>query len=416
MLVSRHLTGQHRQNARTKLHDPGDQKGPSEEGGEDAAGRPRRPLRDGSAGIRLHRHHYLPLFRGPHAHLDQRQARGRLSVSVLHQAGRRPRRGRLRPSAAPRRADGICAEVAASALAARLPRERARPARDGLRPHRGDDGAGRPGAVDPLRADARIWPRPRSENCVATRPILTLENPRLRMKSVKVKRVDRSIQTLIDDMIETMRAAEGVGLAAPQVGVLLRVIVCEYADEETEELHQTVLINPEILAKEGEWMAEEGCLSIPGYVGTVPRAVRVSVKGKDRTGKDVRIKTDGPLAHILQHEIDHLDGILFIDYLKSLDELREVEPGSRRRRRRTPRVLDEETPPSEEPETGADHPEEGKAQPESNAAGRAEASATASGSAAPSSARARAGGSGGRSRARTRSCFCGTSCDERAWT
>ncbi len=251
---------------------------------------------------------------------------------------------------------------------------------------------------------------------MATRPILTLENPRLRMKSVKVKRVDRSIQTLIDDMIETMRAAEGVGLAAPQVGVLLRVIVCEYADEETEELHQTVLINPEILAKEGEWMAEEGCLSIPGYVGTVPRAVRVSVKGKDRTGKDVRIKTDGPLAHILQHEIDHLDGILFIDYLKSLAELREVEPGSRRRRRRTPRVLDEETPPSEEPETGADHPEEGKAQPESNAAGRAEASATASGSAAPSSARARAGGSGGRSRARTRSCFCGTSCDERAWT
>jgi peptide deformylase len=159
------------------------------------------------------------------------------------------------------------------------------------------------------------------------------------MKSIKVKRVDRPIQSLIDDMIDTMRSAEGVGLAAPQIGVLLRVIVCEYADEETDELHQTVLVNPEIIEKEGEWMAEEGCLSIPGYVGTVPRAVSFSVKGKDSNGKDVRIKTDGPLAHILQHEIDHLDGILYIDYLDSLDELREVEPGRKRRRR--PRNADE---------------------------------------------------------------------------
>jgi peptide deformylase len=157
------------------------------------------------------------------------------------------------------------------------------------------------------------------------------------MKSVKVKRVDRSIQKLIDDMIETMRDAEGIGLAAPQIGVLLRVVVCEYADDETEELHQTVLINPEIINKEGEWMAEEGCLSIPGYVGTVPRAVKVTVKGKDRNGKDVKIKTDGALAHIVQHETDHLDGVLYIDYLDSMDELREVEPNrKRRRRRRTP--------------------------------------------------------------------------------
>src|SRR5437762_3593223 len=153
------------------------------------------------------------------------------------------------------------------------------------------------------------------------------------MKSIKVKRVDKSIQSLVDDMIETMRNAEGVGLAAPQIGVLLRVIVCEYFDEDADEMQQTVLINPEFLSREGEWMADEGCLSIPGYVGTVPRAVKVSVKGKDRTGKDVRIKTDGPLAHILQHEIDHLDGVLYIDYLESLDELREVEPGRKRRRR-----------------------------------------------------------------------------------
>jgi len=169
---------------------------------------------------------------------------------------------------------------------------------------------------------------------VAVRPILTYENSRLRMKAIKVKRIDAAIQNLIDDMIDTMRAAEGIGLAAPQIGVLLRVIVAEYVDEETEELHQTVLVNPEIVSKEGEWMAEEGCLSIPGYVGTVPRAVRVTVKGKNRSGKDIRIKTDGTLAHILQHEIDHLDGVLYIDYLKSLDELRKVEPGTRRRRRK----------------------------------------------------------------------------------
>ncbi len=169
---------------------------------------------------------------------------------------------------------------------------------------------------------------------MAVREILTSENPRLRMRSVKVKNVDRSIQTLIDDMIETMREAQGVGLAAPQVGVLLRVIVAEYADEETEELHQTVLINPEITSREGEWMAEEGCLSVPGYVGTVPRARRITVKGKDRHGRDVKLKTDGTLAHILQHEIDHLDGVLYIDYLDSLDDLQEVEKSTRRRRSR----------------------------------------------------------------------------------
>ena len=172
---------------------------------------------------------------------------------------------------------------------------------------------------------------------MAARTILTYENPRLRMKSIRVKRVDQSIQTLVDDMIETMHTAEGAGLAAPQIGVLLRVIVAEYTEDESEEVHQTVLINPEILSKEGEWMAEEGCLSIPGYVGTVPRAERVVVRGKDRKGKAVRIKTDGRLAHILQHEIDHLDGVLYIDYLKSMDELRKIDEETRRGRRRRAR-------------------------------------------------------------------------------
>jgi len=181
---------------------------------------------------------------------------------------------------------------------------------------------------------------------VSVREILTSENPRLRMRSVKVKTVDRSVQTLVDDMIETMREAQGIGLAAPQVGVLLRVVVAEYADEETEEIHQTVLINPEITAREGEWMAEEGCLSVPGYVGTVPRARWIAVKGKDRNGRDVKIKTDGTLAHILQHEIDHLDGVLYIDYLDSLDDLHEVETTTRRRRGRRAQ------PPDEDDEAG----------------------------------------------------------------
>src|SRR5437867_6873675 len=172
------------------------------------------------------------------------------------------------------------------------------------------------------------------------------------MKSVRVKRMDSSIQALIDDMIETMRTAEGIGLAAPQVGVLLRVIVAEYQEEEDEEPNQTVLINPEITAKEGEWMAEEGCLSIPGYVGTVPRAEKVTVKGKTRAGKDVRIKADGILAHILQHEIDHLDGVLYIDYLANLDELRKVEPGTKRRRGR--RGADEEDSDDTAPEAVAE--------------------------------------------------------------
>jgi peptide deformylase len=176
------------------------------------------------------------------------------------------------------------------------------------------------------------------------------------MKSIKVKRVGAPIQSLIDDMLETMRTEEGVGLAAPQIGVLLRVIVIEYAevdeDEETEQVYQAILITPEITAREGEWMADEGCLSVPGFVGTVPRALKVTVKGKDRKGKDVRIKAEGRLAHILQHEIDHLDGVLYFDYLDNgLEELRRPEALERRRRgrRRAAGEVDEE-PAVDEPE------------------------------------------------------------------
>jgi peptide deformylase len=151
------------------------------------------------------------------------------------------------------------------------------------------------------------------------REIVVVEDPRLRVKCPRVPKVDDSIRQLIDDMVDTMRDAPGIGLAAPQVGVLLRVIVCEVDDS----LH--VLVNPEIVRSEGEELGIEGCLSIPGYVGDVKRASRVTVKGKNRNGKDIRVKAEGLLARCLQHEIDHVDGVLFTDRLVSPESLRRVE-------------------------------------------------------------------------------------------
>lgn len=155
---------------------------------------------------------------------------------------------------------------------------------------------------------------------MAVREIVLLGDPVLRQKAKKVSRFDASIQELIDDMIETMRDAPGLGLAAPQVGVPLRIAVIE-VDEEV-----TVLCNPEITNMEGEYEPEEGCLSIPGYVANVKRAERIVVKAKNRRGRDFKLKADGLLAHVIQHEADHLDGILFIDHLSSLDLLRKVPP------------------------------------------------------------------------------------------
>ncbi len=153
---------------------------------------------------------------------------------------------------------------------------------------------------------------------MAVRPIVLLGDPILRQKAKRISRFDDSIQQLIDDMVETMRDAPGFGLAAPQVGVPLRICVIEVDDQ------LTVLCNPQILEMEGEHEPEEGCLSIPGYVANVKRALKVTVKAKNRRGKDIKIKADGLLAHVIQHEVDHLDGILFIDRLPSLDLLRKV--------------------------------------------------------------------------------------------
>lgn len=157
---------------------------------------------------------------------------------------------------------------------------------------------------------------------MAVLPILTQESPILRQRAKRVPRVDDGIRKLIDDMVETMIAAPGVGLAAPQVGVGWRVIVFKT----DQNLH--ILVNPEMVKSEGEQTGLEGCLSVPGYVGEVTRAMRVVARGLNRHGKMVRVKGDGLLARAIQHEIDHLDGILFTDRLTSLDTLRKVQPES----------------------------------------------------------------------------------------
>jgi peptide deformylase len=157
---------------------------------------------------------------------------------------------------------------------------------------------------------------------MALMPIITKEDPRLRVRAKRVSRVDDSVRRLMDDMVETMLAAPGVGLAATQVAVPLRVIVMKVDNQ------LYTLANPEVLRSSGEQIGFEGCLSVPGYIGEVARAERVVAKALNRNGKEVRIKGEGLLARAIQHEIDHLDGILFVDKLTSLDTLREVEVGS----------------------------------------------------------------------------------------
>src|SRR5579883_3429181 len=160
---------------------------------------------------------------------------------------------------------------------------------------------------------------------MAIRKIITSENPILRQKAKKIHRFDSSLQKLVDDMFETMHAAHGVGLAAPQIALSIRVFVAEYDDPETNAHYKVAMFNPEIVKAEGEELGTEGCLSIPGYVGeNIRRAGKVLVKGQDVRGKPIRIAAEGWFARVLQHEIDHLDGILFLDRLDRPEDLREV--------------------------------------------------------------------------------------------
>jgi peptide deformylase len=149
---------------------------------------------------------------------------------------------------------------------------------------------------------------------MALREVVTIPNEVLRRKAHKVTNFDKDLSKLVDDMFETMRQAPGVGLAAPQIDISQRVIVVEYAEEEDEKPKSFAVINPEIIKTSTETeMGIEGCLSIPNLVGEVERFSTVVVKGLNKQGKPVKIKSSGWLARIFQHEIDHLEGILFTD-------------------------------------------------------------------------------------------------------
>jgi peptide deformylase len=150
---------------------------------------------------------------------------------------------------------------------------------------------------------------------MALRDILEFPDPRLRTRAEPVTRFDAALGALIDDLLETMYAAPGIGLAATQVDVHKRLIVIDISKEHNEPL---VLINPEILAREGEAQTEEGCLSVPGIFDEVKRAATVRVRAQDRNGETFVHDYEDVLAVCVQHEMDHLEGRLFVDYLSDL--------------------------------------------------------------------------------------------------
>lgn len=156
---------------------------------------------------------------------------------------------------------------------------------------------------------------------MAVREIVTFPEAVLRQKAKPVEVFDENLRVLIDDMIDTMRDAPGVGLAAPQIGVSQRVIVIEFGDEEDDTIPKQVyvMVNPEITAQSGEMVSGiEGCLSVPGVVGEVDRAQVVTVRGQTREGKPLKIRAQGWLARIFQHEIDHINGVLYPDRAENL--------------------------------------------------------------------------------------------------
>jgi len=157
---------------------------------------------------------------------------------------------------------------------------------------------------------------------MAVRRIRTAPDPVLKRKAKKIHTIDGSVKKLIRDMLETMYAEPGrAGLAAPQVGVSLRVIVIGIPEAE-----EIVLVNPEIVRRRGGRIIDEGCLSVPGYFGQIERSESVTVKGRDQNGKEVRIKAEGLLAQALEHEIDHLNGKLYIDHPEVRETLHKVQP------------------------------------------------------------------------------------------
>ncbi len=159
------------------------------------------------------------------------------------------------------------------------------------------------------------------------REIITIPDPRLKIKAKKITSFDKDLHLLIDDMIETMREAPGVGLAAPQLGISQKIFVAEFGDETDEEVEPKVYIfvNPEITERSDDlMMGIEGCLSVPDYVGDVERHLAVTVKAQNKHGKTFKVKAEGWLARIFQHEIDHLHGVLFPDVAEKLYDITEM--------------------------------------------------------------------------------------------
>ena len=162
---------------------------------------------------------------------------------------------------------------------------------------------------------------------MAVRKLVYMGDPILREKAKKIHRFDASLPKLVEDMFETMHANDGVGLAAPQIALSLRLFVVECTDTESGKHYKVAMANPEIVKAEGEQQGVDACLSIPGYYGVnVRRANHVVVKGQNVYGKPIRVSAEGYFAWALQHEIDHLDGILYLDRLERLEDLREIRP------------------------------------------------------------------------------------------
>jgi peptide deformylase len=172
---------------------------------------------------------------------------------------------------------------------------------------------------------------PISGKTMALRSILEYPDPRLRTRAQPVTQFDAALGTLIDDMLETMYAAPGIGLAATQVDVHQRVIVIDISDERDAPL---ILINPQIIEREGEAKTEEGCLSVPGIFDEVKRATRIRVRSHDRTGQVSETDYEDILAVCVQHEMDHLEGKLFVDYLSDLKRERIRKKLDKERRER----------------------------------------------------------------------------------
>ena len=177
---------------------------------------------------------------------------------------------------------------------------------------------------------------------MALLPILEFPDPRLRTKAAPVADVDANLRKLIDDMFETMYAAPGIGLAATQVNVHKRVVVIDISEDRSSPV---VLINPEIISREGTEETEEGCLSVPGVYDKVTRSEKICVRTLDRHGKSIEINADGLLAVCIQHEMDHLDGKLFVDYLSDLKRTRIRKKLEKDRKDRAPAARSRVTAP-----------------------------------------------------------------------